>query len=118
MLGADLGAFFGCEAEPGTLREKAERRLFEVEALAALMAADVGQETPRGRLLACRWAAARALLLEVLEAHDPAPPEMRPLGSPWERAEETGLLGALCQRYGWRCVRPGVLVRREGVGRG
>jgi len=94
-----------------TLRQRAERSLFELEALAELMAAEVGQATPEGRLLACRWSAARALFLEVLEAYQPAPAAWRAIGHPWEAMEERGLVGRLCQRHGWRTVTPGVLAR-------
>jgi hypothetical protein len=105
-------------SEPGSPRQRAERRLWELEALVEFFEAEIGNETPRGRLLRCRWVAARALFLEVLEAYEPFPPDRRPMGSPWEAMEETGLMGALCQRHGWRCVRPGVLVRREAPRRG
>lgn len=102
----------GAAAGPGWVRKKAERMLWELEAVAELMAADLGPATARGRLLACRWAAARALFLEVLETHEPAPRDHQPIGSPWERLEESGLMGRLCQRHGWQCVSPGLLARR------
>jgi hypothetical protein len=104
--------------EPGTLRERADRRFFELEAMAELMAAELGEQTPEGRLLACRWAAARALLLEVLELHEPGPSERRAIGHPWERHEERGLIGRLCQRHTWMMVRPGVMARKEPLPRG
>ena len=102
----------------GTMRQIAERRLFRLEAIAELMAADVGKETPEGRLLACRWAAARALFLEVLETYQPSPSTWHAIGHPWDRHEERGLVGRLCQRHGWLTVRPGVLVRKEVPPRG
>jgi len=105
-------------ANHGTLRQRAERQLFELEAVAELMAADVGQETPEGRLLACRWAAARALFLEVLEGYEPTPSTWSAVGHPWEGWEERGLLGRLCQRHGWRTVRPGLLSKPEVTFRG
>jgi hypothetical protein len=105
-------------AEPGTARQRAERRLWELEALVEFFEAEIGNQTPRGRLLRCRWVAARALFLEVLERYEPSPPDRRPMGSPWEAMEETGLIGALCRTHGWRCCRPGVLVRREAPRRG
>jgi hypothetical protein len=86
--------------------------------MAELMAAEIGQETPEGRLLACRWAAARALLLEVLETYQPSPSNWHAIGNPWDAMEERGLVGRLCQRHGWRTVRPGVLTRPEGPARG
>jgi hypothetical protein len=104
--------------EPGTLRQRAERRLWELEAMAELMAADVGLETPQGRLLACRWAAARALFLEVVETYQPSPSNWRAIGHPWDAWEERGLVGRLCQRHGWLTMRPGVLVRKEAPSRG
>jgi hypothetical protein len=79
--------------------------------MAELMAADLGERTPEGRLLACRWAAARALFLEVLESYEPQPRESRPIASPWEELEETGLLGVLCRKHGWHFVRPDRLAR-------
>ena len=107
-----------CELPPsghvGSLRQRAERRLFELEAMAELMAADVGQETPEGRLLACRWAAARALFLEVLETYQETPSTYHAIGHPWDAWEERGLMGRLCQRHGWRTVRPGLLARVGG----
>ena len=106
------------EPHLGTLRQRAERRLWELEALAELMAADVGQATPKGRLLACRWAAARALFLEVLEVYQPSPTDWREIGHPWDSWEERGLVGRLCQRHGWLTMRPGVLVRKEAPRRG
>jgi len=111
-----------CELPPieetGTLRQRAERRLFELEAMAELMAADLGEQTPEGRLLACRWAAARALFLEVLELHQPSPETWHSIGHPWDRHEERGLIGRLCQRHGWRNVSPGRLVNPRVGGRG
>jgi hypothetical protein len=104
--------------DQGTLRQRAERRLFELEAMAELMASDVGQETPEGRLLACRWAAARALFLEVLELSQPSPETWHSIGHPWDRHEERGLIGRLCQRHGWRNVSPGRLVNPSVGGRG
>ena len=104
--------------EPGTLRQRAERRLYELEAMAELMAADVGQETPEGRLLACRWAAARALFLEVLETYQPSPSNWHAIGHPWDALEERGLLGRLCQRHGWRFSRPCVLIKSGGASHG
>jgi hypothetical protein len=83
-----------------------------------LMAADVGNETPEGRLLACRWAAARALFLEVLETYQPTPSNWGAIGYPWEAWEERGLMGRLCQRHGWSTVRPGLLAKPEASGRG
>lgn len=109
-----LGVWFGDDPDTGTLRERAERHLFRLEAMAELMAADLGEQTARGRLLACRWAAARALLLEVLEGYEPTPRDRRPIGCRWDEHEETGMLGALCRRHGWRCVRPGLLARIGG----
>jgi hypothetical protein len=102
--------------EPGTLRQRAERRLWELETMAELMATGVGAQTPEGRLLACRWAAARALLLEVLETYEPSPSNWRAIGHPWDGWEERGLLGRLCQRHGWRTVRPGLLSKTGGAG--
>ncbi len=109
-----VAGFLGGSDQHGTLRQRAERRLFELEAMAELMAADVGPATPRGRLLAARYAAARALFLEVLETYQPNPSTWHEMGSPWDRQEETGLLGRLCQRHGWRAVRPGLLARIGG----
>jgi hypothetical protein len=86
--------------------------------MAELMAVDVGHETPEGRLLACRWAAARALFLEVLETYQPSPSNWHAIGHPWDAWEERGLMGRLCQRHGWRTVRPGLLANREASGRG
>jgi hypothetical protein len=97
-----------------TLRQRAERSLFELEATAQSMAAELGEQTPEGRLLACRWAAARALLLEVLEQHEPGPSERRAIGNPWDSMAERGLVGRLCQHHGWRTVTPGVLARAKG----
>jgi hypothetical protein len=105
-------------SEPGTLRQKAERRLYELEVMAELMATGVGPPTPEGRLLACRWAAARALFIEVLETYEPSPSNWRAIGHPWDRHEERGLIGRLCQRHGWSTVRPGQLVKPEASGRG
>ena len=97
-----------------TLRQRAERQLFELEAMAELMAADLGKETPAGRLLACRWAAARALFLEVLEQYQPSPETWHAIGHPGDMHEETGLLGRLCRCHGWYAVRPGLLARKGG----
>ena len=108
----------GAATEGGTLRQRAERRLWELEAMVELMAADLGPATARGRLLACRYAAARALLLEVLEQYQPSPTTWHAVGSPFDQVEEAGLLGRLCQRHGWQCVSPGHLVRRGGRGHG
>jgi hypothetical protein len=105
-------------SEPGTLRQKAERRLWELESMAVLMAADVGQETPEGRLLACRWAAARALFLEVLETYQPTPAPWHAIGHPWDQWEERGLMGRLCQRHGWHTARPGLLIKTGGADHG
>ena len=73
---------------------------------------------PEGRLLMCRWAAARALFLEVLEAYQPSPSNWHAIGHPWDAMEERGLVGRLCQRHGWLTMRPGVLVRKEAPRRG
>jgi hypothetical protein len=86
--------------------------------MAELMAADLGEQSPEGRLLACRWAAARALLLEVIETHQPSPSNWHAIGHPWDAMEERGLMGRLCQRHGWHTVRPGLLAKREASGRG
>jgi hypothetical protein len=86
--------------------------------MAELMAADLGEQTPEGRLLACRWAAARALLLEVLETYQPSSSNWHAIGHPWDAMEERGLMGRLCQRHGWCAVRPGLLAKREVSGRG
>jgi hypothetical protein len=105
-------------SEPGTLRQKAERRLWELEAMAELMAAELGELTPEARLLACRWAAARALFLEVLEGYQPTPSTWHAIGHPWDRLEERGLIGRLCQRHGWQAVDPGKVLRKADGGRG
>jgi hypothetical protein len=106
------------EDRHGTLRQRAERRLFELEAMAELMAAELGEETVQSRLLACRWAAARALFLDVLEIYQPKPSNWEPIGHPWSPLEERGLVGRLCQRHNWRTFRGGLLAKREGGGRG
>jgi hypothetical protein len=105
-------------SEPGTLRQKAERRLSDLEAMAQLMAAELGEQTPEGRLLACRWAAARALFLEVLELYQPSPSTWHSIGHPAGRLEETGLIGRLCQKHEWVFVAPGVLVGPNRASRG
>jgi hypothetical protein len=78
-----------------------------------LMASELPPPSPEARLVECRYAAARALLLEVLEIYEPSPSNWREMGSPLDQLEETGLIGRLCQRHGWQCVRPGLLVSRK-----
>lgn len=97
-----------------TLRERAERAFWEMDAVAELMAADLPPATGPARLVQARWAAARALLLELIEEHEPTPPDRRVIGLPNERLAEQALLSALVRRHSWRVVRPGALVRTEG----
>jgi len=101
-----------------TLRQRAEGYLLEMEQVAELMAAGLGEETPAGRLLACRWAAARALFIEVLEQHQPSPETWHVIGHPGDMLEESGLLGRLCRRHGWVVVRPGLLAKKMERRRG
>ena len=108
----------GQEEEPGTLRQRAERRLFHLEVMAELMAAELGPESPQGRLVACRYAAARSLFLGMLDTYQEKPSNWTSMGHPWQEMEERGLIGHLCRRFGWRVVRPGVLARKEAMPRG
>ena len=94
-----------------TLRQRADRALWELEATAELMAAGLPPTSGPARLVAARLAAARALLLEVLGELDPSGLPVVTRGSAAEPCGELALVGALCRRHGWRTVRPGVLAR-------
>lgn len=97
-----------------TLARRLDRKLWELDALIELLETDLPPASGAARLVRCRYQAARALLLELVAEHSPPAPAERWIGGPGDQLAETGLLGALCRRHGWRAVRPGVLVRSEG----
>lgn len=92
-------------------RQRADRLLWEMEATAELMAAGLPPGSPQSKLTQARWQAARALLLELLDGSEPAPPDRQPLAFRGEGDAEMALIGALVKRHGWRVMVPGVLVR-------
>lgn len=69
---------------------------------------EVGCDDPHIRLLDARYAAARALLLEVLGNCGPA----RDPQGPWaELRSEGALVGLLVRCHGWSHIGPGQLRR-------
>lgn len=101
-----------------TLRQRADRALWELEATAEMMAAGLPPSSGRARLTAARLAAARALFLEVLDYHDAPCSAEWTRGSAADPGAELAMIGALCRRHGWRTVRPGVLARVGRLDRG
>ena len=99
---------------PAELRAEVDRRLWEIEAAACLLEAALPEAGGVARMHRARWAAARALLLELVSGEMSPPPALSPLALRWELEAETALLGALVRRHGWRVVRPGVLARDGG----
>lgn len=92
------------------LAVRAERALFQLDALHAIATAEVGPATGPARLIECRWEAARALLLEMLREADPGAPEQRQLSPEAEGA----LLRQLVQGPRWRWTEAGTLARVGG----
>lgn len=103
--------------------------LWELDACAAILAAECGPAAGPARLVEARWAAARALLLEMCAAADPEPAAP---GAPQLRLapeSEGALLGLLVRKFGWTWVDQSCLIRQRpptkppeaagwGVGRG
>jgi hypothetical protein len=101
-----------------SLRDRAELAFFELEAVALMVAADLPPCSGPARLVEARWAAARGLLLEILQEGDATPGHLKP--GPWldEPLAEIAHIGAMVRRHGWRVHVPGVLVRVGGGARG
>lgn len=86
---------------PGDLRARVDRALWDLEAAAELMRQEVGPATGPARLVSARWAAARALLLELC---DSSPTTASPAAAPAVRFAPEGegaLLGLLARDHGW-----------------
>ncbi len=95
------------------LRARVDLALWELEAVAAVLAAECGPAEGQARLIEARWTAARALLLELCAAAGPDPaaaggPELR-------MAPETegALLGLLVRNHGWAWVDQSCLKRQR-----
>jgi hypothetical protein len=102
--------------QPGpsqALRARVDLALWELDACAAILAAECGPAAGPARLVEARWAAARALLLEMCAAADPEPPTP---GAPALRlAPETegALLGLLVRKFGWCWLDQSCLKRQR-----
>lgn len=95
------------------LRARVDLALWELDACAAILAAECGPAAGPARLVEARWAAARALLLEMCAAADPAPPAP---GAPELRLapeSEGALLGLLVRKFGWAWVDQSCLKRQR-----
>jgi hypothetical protein len=103
------------------LRARVDLALWELEAVAAVLAAECGPAEGQARLVEARWTAARALLLELCAAAGPDPAAV---GGPEIRmAPETegALLGLLVRNFGWSWLDQSCLKRQRpptGPGRG
>jgi hypothetical protein len=95
------------------LRARVDLALWELEAVAAVLAAECGPAEGQARLIEARWTAARALLLELCAAAGPDP--AAPGGPELRMAPETegALLGLLVRNYGWSWVDQSCLRRQK-----
>lgn len=95
------------------LRARVDLALWELEAVAAVLAAECGPAEGKARLIEARWSAARALLLELCAAAGPDPAAV---GGPELRlAPETegALVGLLVRNYGWSWLDQSCLRRQR-----